>query len=338
MNYNDNKKKVKIFLSSFAILIVAFSIFLVLLFSGSSYTLPKVKVSSALIDKIGQSQKQGTILEINKDEFNQIISMYFKQGSSLNGIEIKGVNGDIKNNKVIFHIPLSYRGFNLMASSEGELTYSNNKVVYKPSYFKIGKIILPQVFVMDQVKGHLKGAISIENNIIEIDKKMIPLQIRSIEVKDNKVFIGILKASSELEEKLKSVEGKRTIEGTLPKGNLKNPSSDSVQDSGTGYSANSNLTQQKVDEMNTALDRITNGLNSAMSSVSTGKQKSVISTMISEINGMKGNVKADPYSSAGAVRAEYNQLSPQEKAELKSAVFSNINGSDINIVSKILGN
>jgi hypothetical protein len=349
MNKIKNNKKLKIFLYAVVSIILLSGIFFALIFSNSSYSIPETKVSSNLIDKIRLSQKQGSVLELNKDELNQIVSMYFKKGKSSTGIDIKGVQGDILDNNLKFYIPVSYKGFNLLITSEGGLAYKNDKIEYSPLYFKAGKITLPKTFILDKLQSHFKGTISSENGVIVANKNIIPIQVKSIEVKNNKVLIGMVKVSSTLEEKLKSIEseiGKKVSDNPILKessgkdSSAKNSTDTTKEEGNTGTNldsaSNSSGNSQNTSEIDPALDRISGSLSAAMGSVSKGSQKAVISEMISAVNSMKGNPSANPYSSAGSVKAAYKALSPQEKAELKSAVFSNVNGSDINIVSKML--
>lgn len=333
-----NKKK--IIVASLIIVAVVISIFCTLLFSNSSYAAPEKKVSATLIDKIRGVQKQGGTLELNKDELNEIVTMYFKGKKYFKGVEVKAIGCDIKNDNIIFYVPMQYKGINFLVSSEGKLAYSNNKVEYKPIYFKTGKVILPKAFIINKVKNYLNGTISVGNDSIAIDKSMIPLQIKSIEAKDNKVFMGIVKSANELEEKLKSISGNKTTETTISNaagGSSTVVSQNNGSSNGTNPSSNSVGPKKNVGEMDAALNRIIAGLNNASGSVNTGGQKAVISSMISAMNSMKGNANANPYDYASGVRAEYNKLSPEEKSQLKVAVFSNINGSDVTIVSNILG-
>jgi hypothetical protein len=345
MSKIKNRKKISIFLSIALSIIILCSVFFILLFSNSSYSESDIKISSKLIDKIRESQKQGTTLELNNEELNQVKNMYFKKEMTSGSITVKGIYPHILNNNLKLYIPISYRGYNLLVSSEGKLILGNNNIEYKPLYFKVGNIKLPNSLVLNKLKSHLTKGVSIDNEIIALDKAMIPLKIKSLEIKDNKILLGIEKASTTIEERLKSIEAK--VKGSLQgssanlsgKDTQGNSASEKSSESSEKEPASTGSSQsvKTTAETDQALDRIGGSLNSAMSSVSTGGQKAVISQMISVANSMKGNPNANPYAYAGSVRAAYNTLSPQEKAELKSAVFSNVNGTDVNIVSKMLG-
>jgi uncharacterized protein YpmS len=346
----NKKKGIKLAIAILISVIALCGIFLAFLFSDASYTLPNQKVSAALVDKIRQAQKQGSTIEVNKEELNEIISMYFKGEKSSGGLRIKGVSGDIVNGNIKLYIPASYKGINILISSEGVLSCKDNNVEYAPAYFKVGKITLPNSFVLNRVKSHLKQGMTIKNGDIFIDKSMSPLKIKSIKIDNDKVQIGIEKLSNTLEEKLKAVESKakeissslKASVGNIAQGSQTTKTSETSKNAKTSSqasesSASSSTASQATPAMDAALGRVSSDLGSAMGSVSTAGQKAVISEMISAVNSMKGNANANPYEYAGSVRAIYEKLSPQEKAEVKSAIFSNVNGSDINILSKMLG-
>lgn len=312
-----------------------------LLFWNSSYKVTEVKVTAALVDKVREAQKQGATLKLNKEELDQIISMYFKKEKSVSGITVKAIDGDIANNNLIIYAPVTYKGFNLLLSSEGSLSYENNKLKYKPLYFKVGKINLSKDFVLNKLGSNLKDTITIKDGIIAINKSIMPINIKSADIKDNEILLGIEKTTA-LEEKLKTIQG-NIKEASLSDSKVNNSSSAAANNSDNSSSGQTTSSSQSssgnkdTSQMDAAIDRISGGLNSAMGSVSTGGQKAVISAMVSAANSMKGNPNANPYAAAGGVRAIYNKLSPKEKQELKATVFSNVNGADINIVSSMIG-
>lgn len=339
LNKKKGNKKFIAFLAVIVFIILLGGIFSALVFSNSSYSIPETKVSSNLIDKVRVSQNQGSVLELNKDELNQIIGMYFKKDKSFAGVNIKGVYGDFVGTNLKLYIPASYKGFNLLITSEGSLAYKNDKIEYRPLYFKVGKVTLPKTFILDKLQSHFQGTISLEDGAIAVNKDLIPIKINSIEINNNKVLIGMVKGVYILEEKVKSIEreiSKNISKSQTLKENVVKDSSPNAENS-LDSSSNYPSTSKNTSEMDTALNRISGSLSSAMASVSSGSQKAVISEVISAVNSMQGNPSANPYSAGASAKAAYKALSPQEKAELKSAIFSNINGSDINTVSKILG-
>lgn len=334
------KMLTRVFICTIIGMFLFLGIFLYLLSCNSSYRTPNIKISAPLIDKVRESQKSGSTIGLNSEELNELIGMYFKKEKIFRSIIVKGINAEVLKGNVKFYIPVTYKGYNFLLTSEGGLGYKNEKIEYICSYIKIGKVSLPKAFILNKLQSHLGKTVSIENNNILIDKKIIPLDIKSLNIKDNKILIDVQKPSGTLEEKLKSIQnkGKEIINNnTESNSKAKNDSEASNSVSTEGNSSKSPVKVKNTSEMDAALDRISGGLSSAMGSCNTGGQKAVISEMISAANSMKGNPNANPYGYASGARASYNSLSPQEKAELKAAVFSNINGNDVNIVSKMLG-
>lgn len=331
-------KSSKIILALFIFLILALGVFCVLLFYNSSYNAAETKVSAALVNKIREAQAKGSTIDINKEELNEIMGMYSKTKSSGN-ITVKGVQGDILDNNIKFYVPVNYKGFNILITSQGTLSYDNNKIQYKPSYFKAGKITMPQNLVLSKLKSHLKKGMSIENGAITIDKSMLAIGIKDLKVKDNKISLTIEKLNMSLEEKLKAIsQGMKnsTSTNTNSAGGSKTSGNNSTEASkgNSSESGKASSNSKDTSERDAALDRISGGLSAASGSVSTGNEKAIISEMISAVNSMKGNPNASP--SVGSVSSAYKNLSPQEKAELQAAISSNINGADINLVTGML--
>lgn len=375
MDKGKKKRKIKIALSILISGAVIVAASLSLFFWNSSYTIQKVKLSSQLINKLSKSQNQNIVLELNSEELNEIIGMYFKKEQSFGAFNIKGIHAEVLNNKLSFYIPVDYKGVSVLISSTGTLSYSNKKVEYSPEFFKAGKINLPKGLFLKELKSRLPKGIYVESNGISIDSTMFPLGIKSVEVKNDKVAISLEKYSSLLEGNLKSIGNKITAAlgiinsntssvgsqainsiGTTALNSSKNSTenSSSTSSSSTSSSANPtsssnnskssqgnssevNKSRGNLSEFDSTLNRISGGLNAAMGDVSTGGQRAVISELISAVNSMKGNVNANPYAAAGSVRATYKNLTPEEKSGVKAALFSNVNGSDINTISGMMG-
>jgi uncharacterized protein YpmS len=352
-----NKKVMTILAALVVCVIVICGIFFSMLFYNSSYSAKEVKVSSTLVDRVRAAQLSGGKLELSKEDLNQIVSMYLKKGQTMGEITVKGVSVDIlKNHDLEVLIPIQYKGINVLLSSEGSLYYKNNNVEYSPLYFKVGKISLPKNFVLNKLVSKLKDKITIDNGTVVINKSIIPVQVSSLVVGTDKISMNIEKnaALAAAENKLKSItstmkdinnavnitgaaKGASTANSTASaqENAMQGKNTSTAASQGTAVSG-TQKTSQQISQMDAALSRINGGLNAAMGSVSTGGQQAVLSAMEAAISSMKGNPSANPYAYAGGVRAQYEKLPLAQKAQLKAAIFSNVNGSDISIVSKML--
>lgn len=321
---------------------------------NSSYPYPVEKVSPTLISKIQKTSLTGTKLELSNKDLNAIMGTYIQQDKTFGNIKVKGIYSDILDNSIKLNIPINYKGFNFMVSSEGKLYVQDKDIVYNPVYFKIGKANLPKAFVLDKLKKYLVKGTSIKDKSIVINKGILPLGIKSIESKNNNLYVSLEKPAVNMEKKLVSLyrdfNSKLLIqdnrkEDTNNNITLNNSSNDNSKNSNNSNNTSSNVDNSKDKITDTqssakreqALNRISGGLSAAMSSVSTGSQKAVIGQMMSVVNTMQGNPSYNPNSASGSIKASYKSLSDKEKLELKSAVFSNVDGNSVNIVMSMFG-
>lgn len=315
---------------------------------NSSYSYPVEKVTPTLVNKIQKTSLTGTKLELSNKDLNAIMATYIQQDRTFGNIKVKGIYSDILDNSIKLNIPINYKGFNFMVSSEGKLYVQDKDIVYNPVYFKIGKANLPKAFVLDKLKKYLVKGTSIKDKSIIINKGILPLEIKSIESKNNNLYVSLEKPAVNMEKKLislyKDFNSKLLIQDNTKEDTNNNITlNNSSNDNSNNTSSNVDNSKDKITDTQSsakreqALNRINGGLSAAMSSVSTGSQKAVIGQMMSVVNTMQGNPSYDPNSASGSIKASYKSLSDKEKLELKSAVFSNIDGSSVNIVMSMFG-
>lgn len=346
---NSKRSKKPIFLIVIIVLILAAAVFAKLAFWQSSYSPSKYKFSVGLFDKIIKAQDTGGTAELTKDEVNQIISLYFKEYRS-NDITIKAVEADFNGENMKFYIPVTYKNFNVLLTSEGSISKENDKIKYTPDYFKVGKITLPKSYVLQKLGSRLKNTVTVEQNSIMVSTKGFPVGITALSVKNEKLLVTLEKRQLNIEDILK---GKLDSIRDLIKNyssikNLNLPTKISGVNGGTGESgstANSTGTSNAnassgsssgSSERQQALGKVLSGLSAASGSVSTGSQKAVISQMMSVVGNMK-DPSYNPYSAEGSVKAMYGKLSPSEKTQLKAAVFSNVDTSSAGILANMIG-
>lgn len=363
------KKNMILIISTILISVIGSLSYMVFWNSSTSYPVPKV--STALISKIDKVSTAGTPMELSNEDLNAILGMYFKEEKTFGKITIKEVHSEILKDSIKLNIPISYKDLNFMLTSEGKLEVKDKVIIYSPSNFKVGKISLPKAYILKILQRHLVKGIDIKDNNIVLDKNILPLEIKTIEVKNDRLYVGIENASGSMEKKIiasyKKLKDKLWTKSYGDANNTSNNTSNTdLKDvsSNTSNSNNSNIGNESDSESNNessnnnssetesnginkevqnsserqqALSRINGDLSSAMSSVSTGGQRAVIGQMISVVNTMAGNPSYDPYSASGSIRASYKSLSAKEKAELKAAIFSNVDTGSINVVMSMIG-
>lgn len=304
MSKSSRKKGLLAFIT---ILVIVIVLFFALLFSGSSYSADKVDLSSELINKMQVAAIQTGTVELNGDELNQIINMYFTPKKYSN-ITVKGIKSEIAGSDVNFNIPINYKGLNLLAKVSGNLTYDYG-INYKVSKVNVGKIPVPKKLFLDKLESKIGNKVAVKDDTIYIDKSNIPISIKSIDVKNSKMTISVEKLTDQIKNKLQSMAGQ------------------------LGQTSSSTVDSAQV---NKSLSKISTQLNAALNSVNTQGEKAVISNMISSVNKMKSNPSASPGNYASEVKKLYEKLSDSERQKVKTAVFSNVDGNDLNIVKSMI--
>lgn len=335
-------------------------------FSGSTMNLSTFSGIDAA-EKIRNAQKQGGEVKLNSTELNGLMKVYFKNGINRGSLTIKGIECSIQDNKIAFKIPCTFHGIKLLLQSRGSLSFDDD-FTYVPDYFKIGRLTVPKSMVYNLINKYKNSNINISNNTIKISSKIIPFDVKSLSIEDDKVIIyvgkfvtnglfedkasllnGIKKELKELQDKSASNAEKQKIEGVLNE--ISNASAGSI---------NSQLIKKVTEELNDiakdaktddakkkaedikgkisnaddskkkqSLSKVSGELQSAAASVNTSGQKEVIYMMQSTIGKMMANPSYSYGSDEAAVRAQYSKLSPEEKKALKAAIFSNVDGGTL---------
>lgn len=95
---------------------------------------------------------------------------------------------------------------------------------------------------------------------------------------------------------------------------------------------NKNLAQAKA-----SLSRLSGQLSAAQGAVSSPGGRQAIGIMVSTANKMASNPSYNYGGDAAAARSIYNRLTPQEKAQVKNAIFSNVDMSNVSQIRQLLG-
>lgn len=117
------------------------------LFWGGSYLVFKVNSSAYVVDKIRQAEKQGGTLELTEADFNALLELSVRNRTLTGNFKVDGIYARIKEGKLNMYLPLSYHGLNFFVLSSSDLIYNDERAIFKPDYFRVGKIKLPSGFV-----------------------------------------------------------------------------------------------------------------------------------------------------------------------------------------------
>lgn len=313
-------------------------------------------------EKIRNAQKQGAEVKLNSSELNGLLKVYLKNGINKGSLTVKGIQCSIQDNKISFKAPCSFNGIKMILQSKGSLNYDGD-YTYVPDYFRIGKLPIPKSMVFNMINKYKNGNIYISNNAIKINRRVIPLDVKNLSIKEDNIIIniqkyvtkglfedkasilnGIKKELTELQAKSVSDAEKQKIQGVLNEisgasaGNVNSQfiNKVSAELNDIAKAAESDDAKKKAEDIKEkilstddskkkqALSKVSGELQSAAASLTTSGQRQVVYMMQSTIRRMISNPSYSYGGDEGAVRAQYSKLSPEEKKALKAAIFSNV--------------
>lgn len=294
------KKLFKFIVIFLIIIAVAFGTVYTLALSKGNYT--KGNSSSiAGINKIRGAEKEGTAISINSTEFNDILSVLYKNSKKKGNIAIKTPEGFLQDKYIGFKIPVLYKEKEVILYTKGTLEYKDEKIIYSPESFKVGKLSLPKSFVMNMLKKYAEDNLIMENGNIEINKKLIPFSITSLDVNNGILTMRI---------------------GKFAEGSLFN---------------NEKNIEKKNSSKAAALSNISEQLYGARGSAGSEGGEQIISIMASCSSKMAANPSYNYGEDVSTVKSIYSKLNSQQKAAVKAAIYSNVSPENINEIRNVFG-
>ncbi|WP_017895083.1 hypothetical protein [Clostridium tyrobutyricum] len=334
---NRTKRSIKkAVISIIIVIIVAVACFLALVFSNSSYSAKQYKFSNNIFDKIIEAQKAGTTVSFNTEELNESIAPFIKENMTSGDAVVRGVNAEIKDSTLKFYIPASYKNFKFLLTTEGKVSYNSDNIIYDPLYFKIGKISIPKSYVINELSGRLGDSVRIQDNKINVSSELLPIKIKSIDIKGGQLNIHTDTTSMTIQERLnwfnnviKQSENAGTVNKFIEKfmdgSSISSNISSGASSTGTGSSNSTSAGSIQSGSTQSSTQSSTQKGNKT-SENSTGGADEVISEISSAI------ISKDK-SSLGSIQEKYNKLSPQEQQRVRSSVSSMVGSENM---SKIM--
>ncbi|EYE89509.1 hypothetical protein Q428_02590 [Fervidicella metallireducens AeB] len=287
------------------------------------YEAPGVKESDALFEKIKDVQFKGGTIEITDDDINSQIKALLTEGIKKDNFEIKDIFTEISENQLSVYAGVKYDKYVFYPNVSGEVSYENEKLIFKPSKIRIGSLPLSKSKVLSEAGKYVKEGINITDEKIEIARGLLPLKIKSVKIEDEKIKLEVekLKLTDIIFETITAEENKESTNKADSKTNQKSQGTTKTEGKAADNSEAASLL------------KIRGQLNKVMGSLSTSKQKNIVSRIQSTLGKVASNPDYQYKRDAQAVQSMYSSLSNDERRELKTALIKNV---DITTVMKLV--
>jgi len=144
-----------------------------------------------LLDQLQNAVRQGGIIELEDAEINSLLGLYVERyGGTIKGqmFDLAPINIKLGTEDLTIHSSLLYKErINFDFTAQGRLDVQGDHVVFSPTTFKLGHILLPQKIVLNKLSGY--PVISVEDEKIMIPKKYFPGRLERIQINNGKMII-----------------------------------------------------------------------------------------------------------------------------------------------------
>lgn len=291
-----------------------------------------------IVEKVRKAEKQGSTVELNNSELNSIIQLY--TASKLRSMPMfNGINARVSDSKIELFVDGIYKDrVKFLLYAQGELDYREGNIIYTPQEFKIGRIPVPKRIVWNQLRNIDYQGMTVHDEYIEVSKDLIPLEITSISVADDKIILDLKKPAEKQEKPENSEtdvkdetesqvstkpnnesEEKPVEQPTAEKPTAEKPAPESPEppDSSPQQSVEDETKKDLLIDVNSQLAAV-------HSKVKTENEKAIISTMISTVNNLINDLSSPYQNQAQIVLGEYAKLTSEEKTDLKQVMLTNM--------------
>jgi hypothetical protein len=211
-------------------------------------------------------------LILEEEDIDGLLKEYVGEGKDLGNIYIKNIDADIKDGDFNLQSSITYWNIPLSLSLKGQISSEESFIVYDLKKVYLGKIPIPKVFLLRTIEKQMNSQVTIEDEKIKVDKKLLPIRISFLEVKEGVLMIKFDKEDlnrwllsqmqSKVKEKIKetidnSIDGLDKIKDKLSEENQKDLVQ-KIKDSILDFVENPGFhTQEEIEEIKILYNSLT---------------------------------------------------------------------------------
>lgn len=336
MNNNYRKRKPHKFLKVLLGIVLMFTLIIVAGLWGGNSSVPTISAKTNILDKINNSSATGGKLELTSDDLNYAIKIMQPSNIKKGDFVIDTVYVKVNETDITVYARIKYRNIPLLISSKEQIKYNDKYITINPLNFKIGLIPLPRYLLMDTLKKQNIKNIGISDKSIEIDKRKLSINVKTIEINNDKVIMTIPKLNI-ISSIQKAVESESKIYNPpVFSGNIdKNIGSSSTKTNTDKASKKNPKKITAIPNRKAILEKASGQLSAAAASVNSSSARRIIGYAQSAINKMINDPNYGYQGDLMSAKALYDKLNSAEQEKIKAAIFANVDTKALlNAVSK----
>lgn len=195
--YKSRKKK------RFSHIIIGLVLILLISTGGLVYgllyqgILPEFNATPAMdvVTRVNLAAKTGETVNLKSEDLNGILKLYLKKKSSQGRITINNIYSEMQNDKLSLYIPAKYKDISFLIYCEGDISYDNSKIIFKPSTFKVGKINIGVNFALNKFKSY-SSRINASKKTIELPEDILPFNVTALSISGDTMLVKVKKVAS----------------------------------------------------------------------------------------------------------------------------------------------
>ncbi|WP_392486696.1 hypothetical protein ACER0A_003060 [Haloimpatiens sp. FM7315] len=318
------------------------------IFSKSEYKSYVKDNSANVFAKLKTLNSSLKPVELEEEDINQILDFSLAGKIARGDLNIEKSWAKMEENQITLYALTDYKNLHVLLSTKGTISYGDN-LVYTPKEFKVGKLPVSKKMVMDKLMGALKGIADIKGDNIIVSKDKLPLSIKNMVLNNGKLCVTVKeplekqflnKMHKDLNTLTSQVKDEKILSKiNKAKGQIKSMISDikdeSAETSNKNVASAKSNTKVKAENekatknnvninLDASLGKAAGELSMAKSAVSSSGGRQIIDIMRGTVSTLKGNPKYNYSGDMGEVIGIYRTLTPEQKKNLKSAIYSNV--------------
>lgn len=320
-------------------LFIAAIVFCMLLFWMPKGT--KQAQSTQVIDKF-LHVTGNQVISLSGNDLSSLASDLAEKGLHQNSCQISYINADISGKYLTFYMSVIYKKVNLFITVQGTPSINDSLLKFKLNKIYIGKVRIPVNLAERFLKQKVNKIKMADNGVVQIniEGESLPFKISSMYIDKDKLNLSIKSTvNNEIFSELQQIK-KANTKGIENPHSALTTNNNSANNSGTVQNSNTHPDVQISDaekKIKASLATASSQLSDAYNAIKDTNERNVISMIKNTVDNLCSNINYDYTKDAQNAKNDYNNLSADEKKDLKSKLLANVDLKNISFLRSAFG-